>query len=139
MKANSSPSVLPQAVLLALLIVPLVGVLWVNGASVGEAEPTDALAKSFQVEIQNALVAAYGSSDATTTCSMHGNVNFGVTCRAPLRGADAIVAQFLASGWSYAEDSTPSTPTLRRSNRRIYISELQGTGELSISMRLVKS
>ena len=132
--SKSSP--LPQALLFALLVVPLVLLIELNSAA--RIEPSTDLAKSFKAEIDAVLSAASGTR-VNATCSMHGNVNLGISCRVPAGIATNLVPQLLASGWSYTSDSTASETALSKENRRMSIASLGTTNEVSIALRFVKS
>jgi hypothetical protein len=132
----SKASFLPQALLFALLVGPLV--LLVEISSAARVEPSTPLAKSFKAEIEAALSAASGTK-VNATCSMHGSISFGVSCRVPANVATNLVPQLLASGWSYTSDSTASETALRKENRRMSIASLVTANEVSIALRFVKS
>ncbi|MEK8034910.1 hypothetical protein AACH06_29190 [Ideonella sp. DXS29W] len=110
--------------------------MWLN--SDDKPEPNTPLARSFQEEIEAALGAANGTK-VKADCWMIGNVNFAVSCRVSAPIAENLIAQLLASGWSYAERSSPSSITLRKASRQISVSQMPSTNEVSIAMRLVKS
>jgi hypothetical protein len=135
MKTRSPGSFLPQALFFAVLVGPLIVLLEMN--STDRVEPNTPLARAFQNEIEAALSAANGAK-VQTACSMHGNINFGVSCRVPAPAAENLVSHLLASGWGHADGATRDI-TLRKGNRYIAISHLESTNEVSIAIRMVTS
>lgn len=134
-KPGKPPSMLPQAIVYAMLGGPIFLLLECNSAD--RHEPSGALAKSFQTEIETVVEAAHGSK-VRLDCSMHGNVNFAVSCRGPAYAAYNLQAHLLASGWVDAgNDNIPGNSVLRKGTRRITIEPMPGSREVSISMRVV--
>lgn len=135
LKPSKPPSMLPQVIVYAMLIGPIFLLLECNSAD--RIEPSGPLAKSFQAEIETAVEAAHGSK-VRLDCSMHGNVNFAVSCRGPADAAYNLQAHLLASGWVDAgDDNIPGNSVLRKGTRRITIEPMPGHREVSISMRVV--
>lgn len=125
----------PQAILYAVLVGPLFLLLECNSSD--RIEPSTPLAKSFQADIETAIDAAYGSK-VRLECSMRGNVNFGVSCRAPADVTQNLQAHLLATGWvDVGHNNIQGNSVLRKGNRQITIEPMPRSRETSVSMRTV--
>ena len=134
MKPGKPPSMLPQAILAAVLVGPLFVLMECNSSD--RIEPSTPLAKSFQADIEAAVDAAYGSK-VHIDCAMHGNVNFLVSCRAPASMTQNLQAHLLATGWvDVGDNGVSGKSVLRKGNRQITIEPMPRDRMVSVSMRM---
>jgi hypothetical protein len=121
-------------IFILFLVVPLVAVLWFSGASTEPVPPAGALAESYEAEVLAGIRSAGGQPGQ---CSMSGNVNLGVTCKAKITSLAALVASFQARGWN-AVQSQHEGIVLTRQQERMSI-EVWSQDEVAISVLRLRS
>jgi hypothetical protein len=112
-------------------------VLWWFGGGSGRVAPTGRLAEEFQAEIL-ASFAAVGKVADPSSCSMSGNVSWGVSCKTSGASIDEIQRHFLAKGWKPASAAARGEVALIREKDYLTIYAFSD-GQVAVGIRRLKS
>ena len=123
---------LQRLLLLALLVLPLVGVIWFFGPVPGPSKPSGRLGEAFEAELLAGLSAV--GVTGSTVCSMVSKSSVvAVTCRTPQSSVSTIADQFVSRGWIREGTSTMQTVILKRPPDTLTI-ETPNNGETSVGI-----
>jgi hypothetical protein len=137
MPTTHTSTTLMRSLLLAILVVPLVAVMWLSGASTDPAKPSGRLAELYETEMLSAFN-ELGATVGPEACFMSGNISLGVTCRVHGISSRQVADHFRTRGWRTSPEFTDNRPVLRRESDRLSVEHLSSSGELSVSILRVK-
>lgn len=123
--------------ILAVLVVPIIGVVWWSGGGEAPAVPSGRLPEQFQKQILGAFADLNRVADPTK-CSMSGNLGTrSVSCETSALATADLVRYFTERGWSVGASSVRDEVVLVRGEDRMGIFVFHD-GRVSVSIRRLR-